>query len=244
MSELEQALHLLGRELEVPETPDLTDGVRSRLEPRRARAISRTRRRWALAVAVAVIALLGAVLAIPDARSAFLRVLHVGGERIEIVDELPEVPLADGLESTLGERVSLEQARARSGFALRELEPTPDRVYLGERGTVWFLYGSPEDVRLLVAQTPLLAVDEPELVKKLAHGGARVEPVRVDGARGVFLSGEPHFLFLIDQRGDVVEASARLAEDVLVWDEGGVAYRLEGDFDLARALELARALRS
>jgi hypothetical protein len=65
----------------------------------------------------------------------------------------------------------------------------------------------------------------------------------VNGAEGLFLSGDSHFLFLVDERGSVVESSARLAEDVLIWDEGSVAYRLEGDLELGRALELARELR-
>ncbi len=72
----------------------------------------------------------------------------------------------------------------------------------------------------------------------------RVELVSVDGARGAFLSGGPHFLFLIDETGDTIEDSTRLAEDVLLWDEGGVAYRLEGNFGREEALRLARALRS
>jgi len=46
----------------------------------------------------------------------------------------------------------------------------------------------------------------------------------------------------VDGRGNVVEASARLAQDVLIWDAGGVAYRLEGELDRARALELAGEL--
>jgi hypothetical protein len=241
MSDLEGALHLLGRRLDVPETPDLVGAVRLRLEPRRERRIGE-RRRWVLAVAVAALALLGATLAIPDARSALFRILNIGGERIELVDELPEVDVTEDLESTLGERVTFDEARARTGIALRELEDTPDRVYLGERGTVWFLYGTPANVRLLIAQTPRLSVGEPGLLKKLAGAGTAVEEVDVNGAAGVFLSGEPHILFLIDERGNVVEASARLAEDVLIWDEGGVAYRLEGDFELEDALELARSL--
>lgn len=241
MSELELALRRLGEGLDVPEAPDFTLAVRERLEPRRGRA--RDRRRLVLAVAVAALAVLGATLAIPEARSALFRVLHIGGERIEIVDELPEVDVVRGLESTLGERVTLEEAQAASDFRLRELEDAPDRVYLGERGTVWFLYGSPRDVRLLVAQTPLLELNAPGLRKKLAGEGTLVELVRVNGAQGVFLSGEPHFLFLVDERGNPVEASPRLAENVLVWAEGGVAYRIEGAFELARALELARELR-
>jgi hypothetical protein len=242
MSELERSLVALGRELGVPETPDLAPAVLAQVAPRGQR--SATRRRWAVAIAVLVVAALGATLAIPDARSAFLRILHVGGERIELVDELPEIELAHDLELVLGERVSPAEAKRRSGFALRELAAAPDRVYLGERGTVWFLYGTPERVRLLVAQTPLSTVDEPLLLKKLAGSGTQVEAVRVDGADGVFLSGDPHYLFLIDASGNVVEESARLAQSVLVWDEDGVAYRLEGDFDLDESLRLARSLRS
>jgi hypothetical protein len=114
-------------------------------------------------------------------------------------------------------------------------------VYLGDRGTVWFLYGTPANVRLLVAQTPSAAVDEPGLLKKVAQE-THVEQVSVAGARGLFLES-PHFLFLIDERGQVIEATARLTQDVLIWDEGGVAYRLEGDLERDEALELARSLR-
>jgi hypothetical protein len=239
MSELEQSLRGLARELAVPEAPDLVEAVRARIEPRRESG--RERRRWVLAVAVAALALLGATLAIPDARSALFRILDIGGERIELVEELPDVEPLDDIELTLGEPVTLEEARARSDFELRELEDVPDRVYLGEQGTVWFLYGSPANVRLLVAQTPRLSVDEPALLKKIARE-AEVDEVSVNGARGIFVSG-PHFLFLVDENGFPIEASARLAEDVLIWDEGGVAYRLEGDFELDDALRFARSLR-
>jgi hypothetical protein len=239
VNELERSLQQLGRELDVPDAPDLVRAVRERLEPRREGRPER--RRWVLAVAIAALALLGATLAIPDARAALFRILNIGGERIELVEELPEVEPVDDLELTLGERVSLAEARTRSGFELRELDDAPDRVYLGERGTVWFLYGSPTNVRVLVAQTPLVSVDEPAIMKKLARD-TQIEEVSVNGARGVFLSGEPHFLFLIDESGVAFDASPRLAEDVLVWDEGGVAYRIEGDLELEEALRLARSL--
>jgi hypothetical protein len=242
VSELERTLYALGHDLDVPEAPDLVGAVRSRLEPRRGRW-SFEPRRLVLAVAVVALALLGATLAIPDARSALFRILNIGGERIELVDELPDIEPLEDLELTLGERVTLEEARARSGFELRELEDAPDRVYLGDRGTVWFLYGSPTNVRLLVAQTPRVFVDEPAVLKKLSGEATQIEEVRVGSARGIFLSGEPHFLFLIDEDGRVVEASARLAEDVLIWDEGGVGYRIEGDLERDEALRFARSLR-
>jgi len=242
VSELERALVALGRELDVPEAPDPVPAVLGRIGPRRT--VHLPRRRLVLALAVLALAALGATLAIPEARSAFLRILDIGGERIEIVDELPELPLVHELERTLGERVTLAEARRRRNFELRGLERAPDGVYLGARGTVWFLYGTPERPRLLLSQTPLLDVDAPALQKKLVGSGTLVELVDVDEAEGAFLSGEPHFLFLIDETGNTVEDSARLAKDVLLWDEGGVAYRLEGDLGREEALGLARALRS
>jgi hypothetical protein len=239
--ELELELVALGRELETPEPPDLAAAVRARIAAPRRRA--RPVRRVALAFALLALALTAATLAIPDARSALFRALHIGGARIELVDRLPEVPAGATLEPALGELVPLEEARRSAGFDLRELEEAPDRVYVGDRGTVWFLYGSPERPRLLVAQTPGHGVDEPLLLKKLAEAGTAVERVLVGDSSGVFLSGAPHFLFLIDAFGEPVEDSARLARDVLLWDAGGVAFRLEGDFTRAEALELADRLR-
>jgi hypothetical protein len=241
VSELERALVGVGRELDVPEAPDLVPGVLAAIAPQRE--APRPRRRWALAVALALVALLGATLAIPEARSAFLSIFEVGGERIEVVEDLPDIPVSEDLESTLGERVTLEEAQRRSGFPLRKLDEAPDRVYVGDRGTVWFVYGDPEHPRLLVSQTPFVDVDAPALLKKLADGGTTIEPVTVGDARGVFLSGEPHFFFYLDQNGRIVEDSAHLARDVLLWDEGGVGYRIEGDFDREDALRLARTLR-
>jgi hypothetical protein len=240
VSELERALVVLGRDLEVPEAPDLAPAVLARLGPRRTRPAAR---RWALAVALAVLAAVAATLAIPDARSALFRALHIGGAQIELVDELPAVPAEPEVEASLGARVPLGVARREAGFGVRTLEEPPDRVYLGDRGTVWLLYGTPDRVRLLVAQTPRHSIDQGLFVKKLAASGTRVEPVTVDGSPGVYLGGEPHFLLLLDDLGYPVEESARLARNVLLWEAGGVAYRLEGDFTRGRALELAESLR-
>ena len=47
---------------------------------------------------------------------------------------------------------------------------------------------------------------------------------------------------LLDERGDAIGESARLARDVLVWDEDGRTIRLEGDLTEDEALELAESL--
>ena len=243
MNDLERALTELGRRIAVPAAPDLAPAVLARIEPRRVRPHPR---RWVLAIALFVLAAFAATLAIPDARSALFRVLLIGGEQIELVDELPAVtpqPPGLDLELALGQRSTLEQARAGAGFDIRELEPEPDRVYLGARGTVWFLYGTPQNVRLLVAQTPGATVDEPFIIKKLAASGTHVEEVSVEGARGYYLGGSPHLVLLLDQSGEVIEESARLARNVLVWEANGVTYRLEGDLTRDEALTLAESLR-
>jgi hypothetical protein len=243
MTELERALVALGRDLDVPEAPDFAASVRARVEPRRGRRTTPAPRRLAVALLLVLFAALLATLAIPDARSALFRVLHIGGAAIEVVDELPEVPAGPDLELTLGQRLTLADARREAGFDVLELEAQPDAVYLGDRGTVWLLYGTPERVRLLLAQTPFHSVDQELLLKKLAAPGTQVEPVTVGGAEGVFLSGDPHFLLLLDASGNPVEDSARLAGNVLLWSADGIAYRLEGDVDRERALELAGSLR-
>jgi hypothetical protein len=241
VNELERTLQLIGRELDVPDAPDVVDRVLARLEPTRARGPRR--RRLVLVLAAVAIAALTATLAVPDARSALFRVLHIGGERIEFVDELPVVTTDPvELEIVLGDRVSLMEARRRAGFQLRELQEPPDRVYLGARGTVWFLYGEPDSVRLLVAQTPGLGVDE-LFLKKLVGGDTGAERVSVDDSQAFFLSGEPHLVMLLDERGEVVSESTRLARNVLLWAKDGVAFRLEGDFSKEHAVDLAESLR-
>lgn len=241
MSSLERNLVLLGRELDISDAPELAPRVLAQIGTRRRAAPGR---RLVFALAVVVLAAFLAALAIPEARSALLRFFDIGGARIELVDELPDVvpPTPGELELTLGVAVSLEEARRRARFGLLELDEAPDRVYIADRGTVWFLYGRPDAVRLLVAQTPRVEIDEPFILKKLAGVGTRVAQVSVRGEPAYFLSGEPHAMLLIDEYGLVLEESARLAQDVLVWEEGGRTIRLEGDLTLDEAVDLADSL--
>ena len=244
MSELERALLAVGRDLDVPEAPDVVPAVLERINRRsRGAAWPFGRRELAIGVAVVLLVALAAVLAVPDARSALLRVLHLGGERIELVDELPPAP-SELDETVLGEQVSLEEARRRAGFPLRELPAPSDRVYLlGTRPTVWFVYGPPGGVRLLVSQTPRLVVDRDLIAKKSAGPGTSIGETDVDGSPAFFLSGDPHLVLLYDENGEVVTDSTRLAKNVLLWQDDNIAFRLEGDFSMDDAVELGESLR-
>jgi hypothetical protein len=240
VSVLEQRLVELGRALDVPGAPDLAPHVLAQIGARRRGA---PRRKLVLALALVAVAALVATLAIPDARSALKRFLQIGSERIELVEELPEVsPTPPELDLMLGLRVPLAEARRRAGFDLLELEDEPSSVYLGDHGTVWFLYGRPDAARLLIAQTPRLAVDEGFLLKKLVAAGTSVEQVSVRGEPAYFLSGDPHVVVLLGQDGAPITETARLARDVLVWEEDGRTVRIEGELTRDEALELAESL--
>ena len=242
MSELEHALVALGHELAVPEVPDLAPHVLAALEP----PVRPSRMRLAVVLAAVLVAVLLAALAIPDARSALARFFHIGAARIEVVDELPAVepqPPEFDLESALGERVSLAEARRRAGYDLLELDEEPDRVYLGPRDSVWFLYGRPDAVRLLVAQTPKLSIDEAFIFKKLAAVGTNVETVSVRGKPAYFLSGESHEVMLVDEYDFPVQETLRLARNTLLWEEDGRTLRLEGDLSREEAVAIAESLR-
>ena len=245
MSELERALLSLGRELDVPAAPDLVPSVLRALGAPAARR--RPRRRLVLALAVLALAALLATLAIPDARSGLLRFLQIGGERIELVDELPEVqpePAELDLDAALGERVSLGEAQAACRIRPARARRAPgSRLSRGREGPS----GSSTDALRPSACSSRrrreLEVDEQFILKKLAGAGTHVEEATVRGVPAYFLSGEPHVVMLLDEHGIPYQETARLARDVLVWEERGRTIRLEGDLTRAEAVSLAESLR-
>src|SRR5919108_5702570 len=110
MTELELALQQLAADVAWPETPDLARAVRARIEAAPSRRSAG--RRLAIAFAALVVAV-GAVLAVPPARTAILDWFGFGGVEIRRVAELPEVPAEGRL--LLGARVSLGQAERLPG---------------------------------------------------------------------------------------------------------------------------------
>jgi hypothetical protein len=230
MPELERELRVLGGSLAFPPTPDLAHSVVARL-PAPAPARSRWPRRLAIVAAVLGIAVI-AGLAIPQARSAILRVFGIGSVRVEYVDALPavkpDVPLF------LGPEISKNDAP----FHLLEsrLLGPPDGIY-ASGNVITFLYGSPDDVRLLVTQIGRPAL-EPEVVKKIVGATTNATIVQIEGSLepGLWIEGEPHVLALPD-------APERLARNTLVWTQGNLTLRLEGATSLDDAIRIAQSFR-
>ena len=110
-------LRALRDEIAWPATPDLSGAVAARLaaEPRRCAAP------WVLRPAIVlpllVVLLLGAVAAVPPARTAVLDVLGLAArERIVRVERPPAAPPGAIREPHLGRRVTLARARAAVDF--------------------------------------------------------------------------------------------------------------------------------
>jgi hypothetical protein len=245
VSDLQRELELLRAEIELPATPDLAGAVRERIaaggrerlapSPARRRPIT-PRRRLVLAL-VAALVLLAALAAVPSARDAVLDLFGLQGETVEVRPELPQREIAPGFR--LGERVALDEARARADFhvLIPETLGSPQRVYLSDEvrgGEVTLSY---RDGELLVSQ--FRGGVHPDYAGKIIAETNTVE--RIPG--GVWIEGAPHFFFYRDPDGSVREDSLRLAGNVLLVERGPLLARIEGAPSKQRALEIADSLR-
>jgi hypothetical protein len=231
MTELEQALVAVGRELDFPPEPDLVRAVRARIETRR------WRRPLVFAVALVVVAF-GIAMAVPEARSAILRFFHIGSVTVERVETLPraeERPLAAGLGPPLS-RLSAE-TRASLSIVLPRLEgPQPQRYYArpGLIATLLEYRGKP----VLLAE---MRDDQVGIAKKFATPETDVQPVQL-GEFGLWIEGADHVIRWHFGGVEERRVQTRVAGNVLIWVVGNRTFRLEGDLDRSQMLELAREI--
>ena len=215
MTELEQALASL--EIDWPATPSFE--LRAPARP--------ARRPLVIAIAVALLVAIACAFAVPQSRGAILRFFHIGGETIERVDTLP--PAAErSLRASLGFRIS----RAQGANLLGKPFAAAD-VQLYRTGIVVSAL-LPGNVLLSEARTG----DDPILLKKYVGSATDVEEVLLGpGLTGLWIHGGRH-VFMAPQ------LPARFAGNTLVWQRGGITFRLEGrSLTRAQAVRLARTLR-
>jgi len=82
-----------------------------------------------------------------------------------------------------------------------------------------------------------------DLLQKMLPPGTTIEPVTVDGHPGYWISGSPHELLYLAPDGNVGDEPARLASNVLAWNDGNLTFRIEGAPDLATAQRIAASMR-
>jgi hypothetical protein len=220
VNELERALVQLGRELELPPTPASAAAV----APRLAR-----RRRWWIA-AVAVAAAVALAFAVPGSRAEILRFFHIGGETIQLVDDLP--PLPNGQAAPPGTPTTLEALPFRAFLPYGE---RPDTVLRFAQRGAWLVYGPVDRPRLLLAEF------EPnpdfQLVVKKVAISTRAEWLRVGGNMALWIPGSrKHEIFL---PGGIT----RYAGSTLVLGLDTLTIRIEGRLTKAEAIRVALSLR-
>jgi hypothetical protein len=183
----------------------------------------RRRRPW-LVAAVAVVLVVAAAFAVPQSRGAILRFFHLGGVAIERVDTLP--PARDrALRAALGEPITRAAARVLLG---RSFAAPGSPLYRSGTNVSTLLPGP-------VLFTEWRTGNDPMILKKFVGNETEVEGVPL-GFPAVWIHGRRHVLESMLPR--------RLAGNTLIWQRGGITYRLEGrGLTLARATALARQLR-
>ena len=191
-----------------------------------------------------IVVALAVALAVPPARTAIFDWLGIGSARIELVDELPALPLTAPVE-LLGEPTTLADARRRAGFPIApppRSEPAPDEIRVVDGRRVSYLWRDGDRIRLLVTQVPGV-LGQGEILKKLippigedraAHGRRRQE--RCSSRAG------PHAVFLVGPSGSFEEDHGWLAGTTLLVDRGSSTSGIEGDLDRDQAVDLVRAM--
>jgi hypothetical protein len=255
MSDLEQRLTQLGRDVDWPETPDLVPGVRQRIAspaPARPRRPMVFRRSLAIALASLLVLAGGVFAAVPGVRDAVLEFFGLQGATVEqrpgAIPSAPELRLLQ-----LGQRTTLERARGEVGFTplVPDAAGPPNGVFVSTRapgGELSLTYaprpGMPE-----AGETGLgLLVGEfrgdlaPEYMGKIAGQTTHIERLRVDGDSAIWIEGAPHLFFYRPPDSDFADSELRLAHNVLLLERGNLLVRLEGAFSRERAVQLARSL--
>ncbi len=266
-AQLEGVLTDLGAHLAYPPTPNLSRVVGDRLRARPGRPWWSIvppdwgRRELALAVAVLVLALAAALGSVPGVRSAIADRLGLRGIEIRPTPTLSPAPSLtappDRTSLRLGQPVTLGEAHARVQY--RILEPTlvelgaPDEVYYSPSpagGQVSFIYlvrpGLPASPQTGVGMllTEFRGTVGRDSFLKAIGPGTKLDSVTVNGSPGFWIEGAPHlFYFYSDANGQSRSEEARLAGNVLLWQQGSLTLRLEGVVNKDQALRIAQSVR-
>jgi hypothetical protein len=199
------------------------------------------------ALALAVVAS-GILVFSPGARHAVAGWLGLPG--IQISTAPNPSATAPGAALHLGRRVSLARAADRLGAPVKlpaVLGP-PDAVYASEKyPIVWLIYRpaatlpavAGHNVGLLITELRARSLDQ-FFYKKMLRTGTEIKDVRIDGAHGYWIHGQPHIIQYHYPLGTRQEASM-VSGNSLIWATGGITYRIElsGDLHEARAIALS-----
>lgn len=241
---LEKQLRALAAEFPYPRTPDIATGLH---EDRAGSRAPWLKARVVYILILATIGLAGFLALAPTARAAVWNTIRLSVVRIFLDDHLeaPE-PAETGADDEsllldIAGRTTLAEAQRLTDFELSvpecppDLGP-PDDVFIQDpEGSlvvmVWKDALNPEEVRM-----SLHTMSNDVLVKK--YQPRTILETSVNGEVALWTAG-PYLLWV--RSGDLREI--RLMEGrVLIWQQGGVTYRLETDLALEEAVRVAESL--
>jgi hypothetical protein len=255
-----EALERLLRDLPDDDLPevDLTAGVLQRIRATSTATEPRPHRRRGLLVAAVAATVLAACATIPPVRDALVSIFQVNGIRVRQAPSpaptsaspspspspaasLRPSPAASlpAMYEGLGDPTTEAEAEAYSSDRL--LHPgalgVPDRVFrrdalvtlaYGKRAPTWL-------VMEVVAPSQLL-------MEKIVMSGAHVRRLTVNGQQAVWVEG-PQELIYVPQGNQPQVEEPRLSGNSLIWEQDGVAVRIETTRGLAEALKVAESMR-
>jgi hypothetical protein len=253
--DLERALRELGPRYPYPPTPNLAAAVRRRIvarpvAPVRRVALWRDPRRLALAATVVLVLAGAAALINPATRDTIAHFFHVPGVIVSRVSPLPS--LAPVTPLNLGRRTTMADAQSAVSFSIAVPSSlgAPDAVYVdsGVPGGVVALAYTPRPGIPPVKQTGLgILITEfrgdliPGFLTKEVGPSTTLQETSVNGDPGWWVAGEPHQVF-VQVSGTNYQVQLRMAANTLIWEHGGVTYRIESGLSRADAFRIAAGL--
>ena len=216
------------------------------VKSRTSRALARLRTRLGVAIAVAIAA--GVIAVVPNTRAAVAdivsHILRFAGVEIHISSApsglVPTAPLPSVAALPSQRAVSLDEARQLTRLPVgvpSSLGP-PQAVLVSDPAPD----GSPRVVSLLY-RGGAVRIDEyaGEVDLTFTKVASNVTFVQVRDLPAVWIDGF-HELSYVDQMGQVHPATIRVAGPTLLWQNGSVAYRIEGLASADEAVAVAESI--
>src|SRR2546430_2438280 len=239
----ERTLSGIGTRLDGPKRA-MWPAVRMRISERSAQPwwsrLGLDRHTLAPVAATLAVILVAASLLTPSVVDALEHLLNIPGVQIFRVSSTPTaMPTTGAFPTFPGQRAaSVAEASRLAGFPV--LEPTAlgpaDEIYVELAPVrVTLVYRSRQGLPVTaVPGVSALIVEfkgnlDAPILGKAVGPGTTLEAVPLStGTAAYWLAGQPHQFFYKDSTGNIQPDTLRLAGNTLLWDTGGITYRLEG----------------
>ena len=255
--DLERTLSDIGTRLDGPKR-DMWPAVRARIAERRARPwwsrLGLDRQTFAPVVATLAVLLVAAFVLTPGVVDALEHLLNIPGVQIFRIATTPTpMPTTTATVAFPGQRAaSVAEASRLAGFQVREpgalgaadeiyVELAPVRVTLVYRARQGLPATALSGVSALIVEFQG-SLDAPILGKALGPGTTLEAVPLAGGTAAYWLAGQPHQFFYRDSTGNIQPDTLRLAGNTLLWDAGGITYRLEAQVTREEAVRIASSV--